>query len=153
MYVRYIQDMIAKIKNHIRDVLALKTSPHEIALGFAVGAFLAILPTPGLSILLGLLILVIYKKMSKIALFSAMIIFNPFIVAPLHILSFKIGDFLLGSYPIETIDITFLDHFWIFTKRFLLGSFLVALTISLISYILLSLILGKKRVSLNEKQS
>ena len=51
-----------KIREHFSEVIKIKRSPHSIALGFAVGTFLAILPTPGFSILLGLLIVLIYQK-------------------------------------------------------------------------------------------
>ena len=38
-----------RIKHHFAEVIRLKTSGHAIALGFAVGSFISILPTPGFS--------------------------------------------------------------------------------------------------------
>lgn len=119
------------LKHHFKEVLALKTTPHEIALGFSVGTTIAILPTPGISILIGLLIILLYERISKISLFAAMAIFNPFVMAPVYVASYSLGNLLLGNAPVEIIGFT---GIWEYTRRFLLGNVIIAGIIGMLSY-------------------
>lgn len=41
-----------KIMHHFHEALRIKKSPHSIALGFGIGTFIGILPTPGFGVLL-----------------------------------------------------------------------------------------------------
>lgn len=50
-----IKKWTTKIKEHFQEIIRTKPSPHAIALGFTIGTFISILPTPGLNFALGLL--------------------------------------------------------------------------------------------------
>lgn len=89
-----------KLKHHFHEVIKIKTTPHEIALGFSVGTFIGILPTPGFGILLAVLIFLIYEKISKLSLIGALAFWNPIVMMPIYFLSYKIGDWFFGSQPI-----------------------------------------------------
>jgi len=123
-----------KLKEHFKEIAKTKTDPHYIALGFALGALLAILPTPGFSILLGLAIIVIYPKISKYALLIAMVVFNPLVNIPLYILSFKIGNMLFSSEPIIKYNIVILNTLYNFSRRFLVGNIIIASTDAVTGY-------------------
>jgi len=123
-----------KLKEHFKEIAKTKTDPHYIALGFALGALLAILPTPGFSILLGLAIIVIYPKISKYALLIAMVVFNPLVNIPLYILSFKIGNMLFSSEPIIKYNIVILNTLYNFSRRFLVGNIIIASTAAVTGY-------------------
>jgi len=41
--MRKAKIMMRKLKDHLKKVLTIKTTPKEIALGFAVGTFISIL--------------------------------------------------------------------------------------------------------------
>ncbi|MBA3064624.1 DUF2062 domain-containing protein, partial [Candidatus Woesearchaeota archaeon] len=69
--------IIKKIKEHLSEIIRIKTSPHSIALGFAIGTFIAILPTLGFTYLIAIIVMLVYAKESKIALFGALLLWNP----------------------------------------------------------------------------
>lgn len=131
--------LIKKIKKHFQEVLEIKTSPHSIALGFAIGTFIGILPTPGFGILLAFIITLIFPKISKIALFGSLIFWNPLMALPIQLFGIKIGNFLLGSEPIIKYEIEFFNTIYNFSRRLLLGNLILATIISPITYFLIKL--------------
>ncbi len=132
---------IAKIKNHLKEVLKTKTGENSIALGFALGTLIAILPTYGFSILLGLLTVLIFKKISKISLFVGLAFWNPLILTPLYMLSYKIGEYLFRNSIVEEYEITLSQQIYNFSTRFLAGNLIIAFSLSLISYFSVKFIL------------
>lgn len=132
---------IAKIKNHLKEVLKTKKGENSIALGFAVGTLIAILPTYGFSILLGLLTVLIFKKISKISLFVGLAFWNPLILTPLYMLSYKIGEYLFRNSIAVEYEITLSQQIYNFSARFLAGNLIIAFSFSLISYFLVKFIL------------
>ena len=88
-----------KLKRHFHEVARSRKSSHSIALGFAVGTFISILPTPGLNLILGLLVALIYEKINKYSLVISIFFWNTLTLSPIYILSFKIGDLLFGDLP------------------------------------------------------
>ncbi|NQV90839.1 DUF2062 domain-containing protein [Candidatus Woesearchaeota archaeon] len=125
-----------KLENYFNEVLRTKPEPHAVGLGFAVGTGISILPTPGINILLGFLILLIFKKLNKYTLFGSILFWNILTLSPIYYLSYKIGDFIFGKTNIVTYDITLLDHIYSFTRRFLVGDLILAVVISCLSYFL-----------------
>ncbi|MFH1275599.1 MAG: DUF2062 domain-containing protein [Candidatus Woesearchaeota archaeon] len=125
-----------KIKEHFQTIIQTKTSPHSLALGFAIGTFINIIPTPGFNIILGLLSLLIFKKASKLSLLISMAIWNPFITPLIYLSSFKIGDLLFTSSNIVVYDLTLMETIYSFSRRFLVGNLILACFTSLLSYIL-----------------
>jgi len=136
-----------KIKKHFHEIMKVKHSDHSIALGFAIGTFISILPTPGLSILLGLLVVLIFKKVNKFSLFIGLIVWNTFTLIPIYWMSYKIGDLLFGSVPVVKYNIVLLDNIYNFSRRFIVGNFILALIISPLSYFI-----TKKLVKLYRKK-
>ena len=119
-----------KLVNHFQEVLKIKTSSQAIAAGFAVGTFLSILPMPGFSPVLAVIIVLIFKKISKIAIFVAMAIWNPVLLIPLYVVSYWLGDVLMGSVPLSSFNMTVLNRVYYFTDRFLLGNLITAFVVA-----------------------
>ncbi len=126
--------LVRRLKEHFAEVARTKTSPHKIALGFAIGTLLAILPTPGFGILIGLAIIALYPDVNKYALLIAMFIFNPITNVPFYLMRLKIGNMLFGSEPVIRYNVIILDTVYNFTRRFLVGNMLVASSVSFCSY-------------------
>jgi uncharacterized protein len=124
-----------KLKNHLKEVLEIKTSPFSIASGFAVGTLIAILPTFGFGVLIGLLVVLIFKKVSKVSLLFAFAIWNPLVQIPIYALSYYIGDIIMGDLPIKTFRFEFLSKFYIFSRRFLVGNLILSLALSIVSFV------------------
>lgn len=85
-----------KVQTHIRGLLFAQASPHEVALGFAVGTFIEILPLYGLKTLLSLLLASRVKKINKAALLSALAIWNSLFLIPIYSLSVKLGNYVFN---------------------------------------------------------
>jgi len=125
-----------KIKKHLNDVIRIKKSPESIAIGFALGTFIAILPTFGLGLLIGLGVILIFKKISKVAMIVAFAVWNPLILIPLYSLSYAIGDFLLKDLPVRTFRFYYLNQIYVYSRRVLLGNLIISIFASVFSYFL-----------------
>ncbi len=135
--------MKQKIKRYFYDIAKIKTTPHSIALGFAIGTFIGILPTPGFSIILAVIILSIFKNVSKISLFAALLLFNPIVNIPFNILSFKFGDFIFKNSPIQELSIPLFSKIYYFTRRYLVGNIIISSSISILGYFCIKLVVTK----------
>ena len=127
---------MSQLGQHLSEVIRIKKSTHSIALGFSIGTFISILPTPGFSILIGLLILLIFKKVNKIAMLAAFVIWNPLVQAPIYLLSYKLGDLLLGAYPVVEYQLPFWYTVYHFSRRFFVGNLIIGVCLAITSYFL-----------------
>ena len=126
-----------KIKEHLKEVVELKTSPHSIAAGFVLGTLIAILPTFGLGIFIGLALLLVFKKVSKVSMLISFAVWNPLVLALMIPLDYAVGDYILSSVPAKTYKWEILNQIFVYSRRFLVGSIINAVVISTISYILI----------------
>lgn len=124
-----------KVIAYVRDVATIRNHPHEIALGFAVGVFIAAMPTPGFDIILGLISLFLIR-MNKIAVFAGLALFNPFTVPFVYASSLRIGHLFVPYMPIAGIDWYSTANLLANLKPFLIGTFIVSTVLSLIAYTL-----------------
>lgn len=131
-----IKKLKNKIKKHFEEVIKLKTSPSSIAIGFAIGTFFGLFPTLGLELLLIPLIILTFKKISKVSLGLAYIIWNPLVSLPFYALGYKIGDLILGDIPIRTYRFEILNQIYIYSMRFIVGNFIVAIIMAILCYFL-----------------
>lgn len=123
-----------KLRKHFQEIITIKDSPQAIALGFTIGTAIAVLPTFGFGPLIGLFMILIFKKISKVSLFASFIVWNPIILALLIPLEYWVGDFLLGRGQIISNSLWFLDIFANYSKRYLLGNIIVTVIASSLSY-------------------
>ena len=123
-----------KFKHHFHEVIRVKKSPHSIALGFSIGTLIAILPTFGLGALIGIIVILIFEKVNKFSLFIAFAVWNMLTLMPIYLLSYKIGEILFGTIPVYKFKIVLLNQAYNFTRRFLVGNFILAIVISVLSY-------------------
>ncbi|UXX81061.1 DUF2062 domain-containing protein [Reichenbachiella carrageenanivorans] len=130
----YKDQFVFKIKRHFLEVLKTKTSDHSVAMGFAIGSFVAILPTPGISFLIGLAIVALFKTINKYALFFAMLVWNIWTLAPIYWASYEIGEAIFGKADVIKFEVDEWDQVFDYTLRFLVGNLFLALPISTISY-------------------
>jgi len=126
-----------KLKHHFHEVMKEQTSSHSIAMSFAIGTFISILPTPGFNILIALLVALTYERVNKLSLFFALAFWNPITLIPMYALSLKIGNILFGPLPVVEYDIAFLDQIFNFSRRFLIGNVILAGFTALVSYFLI----------------
>ncbi len=123
-----------RLKRHFVDVIKFKTSDRSVALGYALGTFVAILPTPGISVFLGILIVAIFKNVNKVAVFIAMAIWNVWTVIPLYWLSIKIGDLIFHNQTVIHFRFELLNQIFDYTRRFLVGNLVISIPFSILTY-------------------
>ncbi|KKW39918.1 MAG: hypothetical protein UY87_C0032G0001, partial [Candidatus Peribacteria bacterium GW2011_GWC2_54_8] len=75
------------------------------------------------------------KKISKISLFLALLLFNPITTLPFSVLGYNLGKYLLGSAPVVESGILMWDSIYYHTIRYMLGMVIVALVVSLFLYL------------------
>jgi uncharacterized protein (DUF2062 family) len=84
-------------QRYFHELLHKHTDDHAIAIGFAVGTFIALVPNPPFAgLLLGALALFLYPRMNKIALFGAIALFNPFVLIPFYSLTIGVAHWFFG---------------------------------------------------------
>lgn len=134
------------ITKTIRKVLSLRASPHQIALGFAIGVFIGIFPTFGLG---GVFIIALatFWKFNVPAAIAGTLMGNP-LFAPLWI---ALSCLLMGISPSE-IKLPkepfheILKHYSGIGLRYLVGNGLVSLVVAILSYFILARIIRWYRI-------
>lgn len=123
-----------KTIRHLVKALTSKTSDSAIAFGFAIGTFIALLPTPGLNWILAFCAALIYKKINKLSVLFAVVFWNPLFVAPVYGLCFVVGDIIFNVFHLSQWE-TLLQHsFMSNSGKFLAGNLILTPILSFISY-------------------
>jgi uncharacterized protein len=123
-----------KFQKYVESVLKIKSSAHSIALGFSIGTLIGIFPTPGISFILGGIVVFLFKKVSKISLFGAILLWNPLVQLPIYWASYALGKILFKGQEIVTYDVSFFSILFAYTRRYLVGNAIIAITLSILSY-------------------
>ncbi len=128
------------VRRYIREIMDRKTSVHSIALGFAVGTFIGIIPTPGFGTFLGFVSIFLIKNINKVSVFFGLAVWNYVTLAPLYVLSFKIGELLFEDVAVVKYKFELLNQVYSFSRRFLVGNVILAVVISVASYVVVKIL-------------
>jgi len=122
------------IKNQWTQLLLGEFTPHDIALGLAIGTLVTLLPTFGFSALLALLLIFIFPTINRPAIFISLIIWNPLVQIPVYPASFQLGSYLFADATLVKYDIAVLNQLYSFTKRFLIAHLIIVSSITITTY-------------------
>jgi uncharacterized protein (DUF2062 family) len=127
-----------RIRTGIIAAFRAQHTPHEIALSFAFGVFVTVLPTAGTALALFVLLSYYVERASKLALGATVVIFNPPVKLALYGASFWLGSFLLGPIGAAPVDPTqfSLDAGYDIVVRQLLGNVIFAVGLAILGYVL-----------------
>lgn len=123
-----------KIKKIYSDLITTRASPESLALGFATGTFIAILPTPGFGIFIGLFLALLFKKINKLGIIVAFSVWNPFLLIPVYWLSYMLGDLLFIPDPNIHFTYEMANEIYHYSGKFIIGNLFIATSVALISY-------------------
>ena len=130
-------------------IIRLKEHPQRIARGFAAGVFAGCMPLMGLQFLLSFLLALLIRG-NKVTALMGTWISNPFTYVPIFLLNFKIGKFIINLLSPElSLQMSFesgqklTDLGQEITIAVLLGSIIVGLCSSFISYYIIIFLLKK----------
>lgn len=132
-YVIYFQCM-NKIFKLCKSLIETNASPSSIALGFATGTLIAILPTPGFGIFIALFLAIIFKKINKIGIIAAFSVWNPLILVPTYWLCYLLGDSVFTPDPGLHFHYELANQIYHHSGKFLVGNFFIATFTAFISY-------------------
>ncbi|MCP4428001.1 MAG: DUF2062 domain-containing protein [Chloroflexi bacterium] len=109
-------------------------SPRRLALAFAIGAFISLLPLPGLDLALMTVLAAWFKQLNRAALYAAAAVWNSFVVAPFYALSHQVGGFIFQTGRVP--EIPFSGQTGLLVQRFLLGNLVVAFSVTAVSFLI-----------------
>ncbi|RMG92310.1 MAG: DUF2062 domain-containing protein [Chloroflexi bacterium] len=109
------------------------TSPQQVALAFAVGTFISILPTPGVNTLLAVLAAFLFR-LHKGALLASLAVWNVVVVAPFYALSHLIGQAIWRMVHVSAQATAVPNPTTTLAIGFLLGNFIIAVFLTSTSY-------------------
>lgn len=115
-------------------------SPTALAFGVALGTFLALLPTFGMSAFIALGLLPFLKRINKPAVFIAIIFWNPIVQIPIYAASLQLGSLIFAGAPVVHYDLDVISHLYTFTRRFLVGHLIMTASLTAVSFALTYLI-------------
>ncbi|MFK7953767.1 MAG: DUF2062 domain-containing protein [Ekhidna sp.] len=123
-----------KLKRNFIKVMVSKSSDHNIAISMAIGSFIAVFPTPGVSVFITLFIAAIFKSLDRIALALSQAIWNAFTVIPIYWLSLRAGKIIFPSETIQEFQWEWLTLFVDFVKRLVVGNLFVSIPLAILTY-------------------
>lgn len=118
----------------VQNLLQAESSAHTLALGFAVGTFISLLPTPGLNFALALMLASWFRQLHRATLLASLAIWNVFVTAPLFALSYRLGNWLFPAPATDSIAMQWQAQVISFVQGFLVGNLIIAVTITAVSY-------------------
>lgn len=110
-------------------------SADRIARSFAIGTFIALLPTFGFGIAVAGMLFILFSTLHRPAVIAAFAVWNPLIQIPLYVLALEIGTVLYGTAPVITYNIEFLNQAITITRRVLVGNLIITTCITIIAYL------------------
>ena len=133
----YLKRYRFKFIRYCMDIVYTDQSMTAVAFAFAVGTFIALLPLPVLNTLMGLSLILLFRKVNKVAILLPLIIWNTLTLIPVYWLSAYVGNRLFEDSEKFYINFALWNVDMSYTLRFLVGHLLVSFALSLLSYVAL----------------
>lgn len=121
----------------LKELLAIRESPHEVAKAFALGVFVGIMPAMGTAVAL---VIAFLLRLNKTATVLGSLIVNPWTAPFFYVGCFKVGTwFFKLPDPIQwkriiTFDLGWHAELFRVAPPLLIGSFVVGLISASVSY-------------------
>lgn len=125
-----------RIREALHDAFTEDHTPREVAGSFAIGTFITMMPTWGTGVLLFFVIVYITDRVSKIALFASVVVFNPVVKWGVYAASFALGVFLLGPVPGVSLTDVSPSAGPEIVIRLLVGNLILAIIATVLAYVI-----------------
>lgn len=137
---------LSGLKTLIKKLVRVDDSPKRIARGVAIGVFWGIIPTFGFAILFSLPTAVLLRA-NKFSAILGTFVANPFTTPFIYAFEYKIGQLVLKTTPLPFSWSLFrLENLLNLSRSLLVGSFLLATGMTLVTYFLtFRIVLGYRR--------
>jgi len=125
----------SRIKRFAKDLIRIADSPERIARGVAIGVFWGVLPTFGLAILFSLPTAFLLRA-NRLSAILGTFVSNPLTWPFIYPFGFRIGQQILKVSPLDfSWGLLKLENLLKLSKSLLVGSSLLAIGFSLLSYL------------------
>ena len=111
-------------------------SPQQVAFSFGLGLFITALPTLGTGVVIFLILVYVFKQLSKIALFASVLVLNPAVKWGVYASSYWLGQRLLGPVPGFSFDGVDLAAGPAVLTRLWVGNLILAGVFAVVGYVL-----------------
>lgn len=140
----------AIVKARFLNLRGVNRSPHEIALGAAIGVFIGITPFYGFHILMAFIAALAFKGLNRTAIFLGINISLPPTIPFITWAGYSLGRKLLGSsYPPlgwdAFKDFLSIENFFHFFYVLSVGSIVLGIVLGIFFYFLIVLILKRRK--------
>ena len=135
MVGQWFRTLASRLRAALGRALREEHTPHEVAASFSLGTFITMLPTLGTGLISFVFLVSLTDRLSKIALFASVLVFNPVVKWGVYALSFTIGVFLLGPVDGVSPSNVSLSSGSDIVTRLLVGNVILALLVMPISYV------------------
>jgi uncharacterized protein (DUF2062 family) len=122
-----------RVKEAVRALLQADATAHNQAMGFAVGTFISLLPTPGFNLALALL-LASWLRLHRATVLVSLAVWNVFVTAPLFALSYRLGNILFPAPATSSVTAQWQAQVISFVQGFLVGNLIIAVSLTAVSY-------------------
>lgn len=129
-----VSQLVQGMKAKGKALLQAETSAHNQALGFAVGTFISLLPTPGFNFALAFLLASWFRQIHRATLIASLAVWNLFVTAPFFALSYRLGSYLFPAPATASAATQWQREVISFMQGFLLGNLIVAVLVTAVSY-------------------
>ncbi len=130
-----------RVRRELRDSFDEDHSDHQIAGSFALGAFITMLPTWGLGLLVFVVLIYLTDRINRIAMFASVIVFNPVIKWGVYGASMALGILLMGAVDEGSPGAT--AH--AIVLRLLVGNLILAVVATVLSYLAVYVLVTRYR--------
>jgi len=130
----YVRSISTEVRLELEKALEGEYTSRQVAGSFALGIFITSLPTLGIGVLFFFAIVYLFANVSKLALFSSVVVLNPAVKWGVYGTSFWLGSVLLG--PVEGVtrsDLSLAAAPEI-VVRLLVGNLILAVVFTVIGY-------------------
>ena len=125
--------LLQAVKAKAEMMLKAEVSAHNQAMGFAIGTFISLLPTPGFNFALALL-LASWFRLHKATVLISLAIWNVFVTAPFFALSYRLGNLLFPAPATASVSAQWQAQVTSFVQGFLVGNLIIATGVTAVSY-------------------
>ncbi|WP_336326348.1 DUF2062 domain-containing protein [Halovenus sp. HT40] len=145
-----LRGYVDRVRAALYESFTHDSTPRQVALSFALGTFITMLPTLGVGLLLFVLLVRLFEWINSVALFSSVIVFNPAVKWGVYAGSFALGFVLLG--PVDGFAIGDTPSFGDGSEivvRLLVGNTILAVLATVLAYLIVyRLVVAYQRNSL-----
>ncbi|MFP8951401.1 DUF2062 domain-containing protein [Natrialbaceae archaeon A-arb3/5] len=126
---------VDRIREELHTAFNEDATPRELSGSFALGAFITMLPTLGVGLVLFVILAHVFGWVSKLAMFASVLVFNPAVKWGVYVASFALGSVLLG--PVEGVSMTSASFSAgpEIVVRLVVGNLILAMIAMVVSYV------------------